>query len=292
MKCRLVFAIAALAVIAGCGGGVGTDGIASSDVAFIKSEGPGTISFWRLDSDFRQTGVYSGPVGPMKVAFSPDGGTVAMMLERNGQYDICTMSTGGGAVHWLTDDPSDDGDPSFSSDGSRIVFCSNRDGHSRIYTMNADGSDQTRLTDTPSGDDTWPAFSRDGTEIVFASTRNSESGCSHIYAMNADGSNVRQITAGDQARDAEPSFSPDGTQIVYVSGSDIYAVKADGTRSIPLAQGWGNCHSPTFSPDGWTIMFSSDRRTLDQQVWMMRTDGGGKSRITEWGGAFPAWIGR
>jgi Tol biopolymer transport system component len=292
-----MLALAASIVIAGCGSGVSSVST-GSDLAFVREEGAGTIGLWRLASgSFEQTGSFGGSESHGKVAFSPDGSTVAMTLQRSGQSDIGIMSTSGGAIEWLTDDPSDDGDPSFSSDGSRIVFYSKRDGHSQIYVMNADGSGQTRLTDTPSGDDTWPAFSLDSAQIAFASDRNSTSGITHIYMMDADGSNVRQLTSDDGLYDNEPSFNPDGRQIVYVSSSDpggphdIYAVKTDGTRNIPLTQGWGDCHSPTFSPDGWTIAFASDRRTLDLQVWFMRTDGSGKGRITEDGGAFPAWIG-
>jgi Tol biopolymer transport system component len=297
MLYKLTCALAALVVIAGCGGGVSSISGTGSDLAFVREESPGTIGLWRLRSGaFQRTGSCGVSEGHGKVAFSPDGSKVAMALQRNGQYDIGIMSTSGGSVQWLTDDPSDDGDPSFSSDGGRVVFFSNRDGHSQIYVMNSDGSNQTRLTDTPSGDDTWPAFSLDSAQIAFVSDRNSTSGVTHIYVMNADGSNIRQVTSDDSTRDTEPSFSPDSMQIVYVSSSDliarhdIYAVKTDGTRKIPLAEGWGDCHSPSFSPDGWTIMFASDRRNLDLQVWMMKVDGSGKGRITETGGAFPAWI--
>lgn len=295
MTGRLILAIASLAIIAGCGGGIdyGTTGY---DVAFAQFEGPGTVSLWRLDTGFRETGSYTGVESPGRIAFSPDGRTVAMVLRRDGQYDICTMSVEGGALQWLTDDPSDDGDPSFSRDGSRIVFCSERDGHSQIYVMDSDGSGETRLTDTESSEDTWPSFSWDGTKIAFASDCESDTGDTHIFVMDANGSSVRQLTSGEQTYDAEPSFSPDGAQIVYVSASDphgshdIRAVRTDGTRDIALTSEWGDCHSPSFSPDGWTIMFSSDRRTLDQQVWMMRTDGSGKGRITESGGYYPSWI--
>lgn len=297
MLCRLILALTALVVIAGCGGGVSSVSVTGSDLAFVRDEGPGTIGLWRLASGaFQRTTSLGGLESPGKIAFSPDGSKVAMMLQRNGQYDIGIVSTRGGAIEWLTDDPSDDGDPSFSYDGSRIVFYSRRDGHSQIYVMNSDGSGQTRLTDTPADDDTSPAFSLDGGQIAFASDRSSLSGITHIYVMNADGSNVRQLTSDDGMRDTEPSFSPDGRQIVYVSSSglgaphDIYAVKTDGTRKIPLVEEWGDCHSPSFSPDGWTIAFASDRRNLDLQVWMMRTDGSGRGRITESGGAYPSWI--
>jgi Tol biopolymer transport system component len=295
---KLICALAALVVIAGCGSVSSTNGVAGSDIAFVRDEGSGTIGLWRMESgSIHQTGSFSWSVSPARVVFSPDGSKAAMMLERGGQYDIGIVSAHGGVVEWLTDDPSNDGDPSFSRDGRRIVFYSRRDGHSQIYVMDSDGISKTRLTDTPdlSDDDTSPSFSWDGRQITFASDRDSETGHTHIYVMNADGSNVRQLTSGEQIHDTEPAFSPDGRQIVYSSANDadgshdIYAVSADGARKIALTWEWGDCHSPSFSPDGWTIMFASDRQSVYPQVWMMKTDGYGKGRITESGGAFPSW---
>ena len=296
---RLILALAALIVIAGCGSGVDTD-VPGYTLAFVRPEGPGIVGLWRLDADDSgETRTCDGLASDGKVAFSPDGSRVAMVVRRDGQLDILGMNAhGGGGVRWLTDDPADDGDPSFSRDGSRIVFCSKRDGHAQIYVMNSDGSGETRVATSPgpTDDDTAPAFSWDGSEITFASTRDNGSGYTHIYVMNADGSGARQLTSGDGTYDTEPSFSPDDRQIVYASSSalggdhDIWAVKSDGSHKVALTSDWGDCRNPSYSPDGWTIMFSSDRRTVDMQVWMMRTDGTGRGRITEWGGAYPAWI--
>jgi TolB protein len=72
------------------------------------------------------------------------------------------MDADGGNPVALTDDPSDDQDPSWSSDGTRIAFETKRDtptagDQAEIYIMNADGSEQHNVTNRP-GLDIHPAW--------------------------------------------------------------------------------------------------------------------------------------
>ncbi|MCH1933050.1 DPP IV N-terminal domain-containing protein, partial [Shewanella sp. A25] len=51
--------------------------------------------------------------------FSPDGGKVAVSVERGGNSDIYVMSLSSRTSTRLTSDPAIDTSPSFSPDGSR-----------------------------------------------------------------------------------------------------------------------------------------------------------------------------
>jgi len=65
------------------------------------------------------------------------------------------MSSSGGGLTRLTNDPANDNTPSWSFDGRHLVFTSDRDipADSDLYIMRADGSGVIRLTQSPGGDD-------------------------------------------------------------------------------------------------------------------------------------------
>ena len=66
--------------------------------------------------------------------------------------DIYMMEADGTDVLRLTEDPSDNIDPTWSPDGKRILFSSVRSGDYELYVMNTDGTGTTRLTNIPHSD--------------------------------------------------------------------------------------------------------------------------------------------
>ncbi|TKJ43830.1 hypothetical protein CEE36_01555 [candidate division TA06 bacterium B3_TA06] len=173
----------------------------------------------------------------------------------------------------LTNDPSNEWDPTYSVENQTVVFVSDRNGWPHLYKVSIDGGywegflfGQYCAVD--------PCYSFDGTRIAYASNQN---GNWDIYTMDTDGYNKTQITT-DAADDRSPCFSTNGNKIYFISNRDagaigdweIYVVNSSGgtaTKAIVNAQGQPLLldyteHDPCCSPnDPDIIVFATNKAT-------------------------------
>ncbi|MCH7873875.1 MAG: PD40 domain-containing protein [Gemmatimonadetes bacterium] len=85
---------------------------------------------------------------------------------------------------------------------------------------------------------------------------------------------------------------PDGRWIVFDLLGDIYRVPLTGGQAELLSGGRSFEHQPRYSPDGQTIVFTSDRSGRDN-LWLMDADGSNRRQLTQLDDSFPtnpAWI--
>jgi TolB protein len=159
--------------------------------------------------------------------WTPDGKTLAYCAERNGNYDIYTIGTNGGAEKRLTDTEGLDDGPDYSPDGKYIYFNSYRTGHMQIWRMLADGSKPEQLTFDDNSN--WFAHpSPDSKSIVYISYLSDEKQA-HVFGkqvklrlMNLETKAIKDITPvffGGQGSINVPSWSPDGKKVAFVSYS-------------------------------------------------------------------------
>jgi dipeptidyl aminopeptidase/acylaminoacyl peptidase len=98
--------------------------------------------------------------------WSPDGKTVTYCAERNGNFDVYTLSIDGGGEKRLTTAGGKDDGPEYSPDGQHIYFNSERTGAMQIWRMKADGSEQEQVT--KDDQENWfPHVSPNGLLMVF-----------------------------------------------------------------------------------------------------------------------------
>jgi TolB protein len=155
--------------------------------------------------------------------WSPDGKTLAFVGERNGDFDIYTISTAGGEETRLTTARGLDDGPEYTPDGKYIYFNSERTGHMQIWRMRADGSEQEQVT-FGTENDWFPHFSPDGQQMVFLTydasvTGHPENKDVMLRMMSMKDGKIMVLAKlfGGQGTMNVPSWSPDGKQFAFVS---------------------------------------------------------------------------
>jgi TolB protein len=171
--------------------------------------------------------------------WSPDGKTVAYPGQRNGEFDIYTISTEGGEETQLTTAKGLDDGPEYSPDGKYIYFNSVRSGKMQIYRMHTDGSAQEQVT-SDDLNNWFPHISPDGQWLVFLSYGKEVEGhpenkdvMLRIMPLKGDqiDGNIEVLAKlfGGQGTINVPSWSPDSKQLAFVSYALIPA-EANGNQ--------------------------------------------------------------
>ena len=159
--------------------------------------------------------------------WSPDGKLLTYTGERDGEYDIYTISVNGGKEKRLTRATGLDDGPEYSPDGKYIYFNSFRTGHMQLWRMRANGSKPEQLT-FDENSNWFPHPSPDGKYIAYISyTEDQQQG--HPFGkqvklrlMDLETREIRDLTPefyGGQGTINVPSWSPDSKRIAFVSYS-------------------------------------------------------------------------
>lgn len=157
--------------------------------------------------------------------WSPDGKTLAYCAERNGNYDVYTISVKGGKEKRLTVSEGLDDGPDYSPDGKFIYFNSYRTGHMQIWRMLADGSKPEQMT-FDKNSNWFPHPSPDNKWIVYIAYTSDEKQA-HLFGKNVKlrlmdpiSKTIKDITPiffGGQGTINVPSWSPDSRRVAFVS---------------------------------------------------------------------------
>lgn len=271
----------------------GERGIFSSRIAYVKRTrgGKAIIS---CDVDGRNRVRLTQPDAlSLLPSWGPKGKHLLFTSYMKDNPDLFRIRREDGNLEWLSHKRGLNTGAAVSPDGTRIALTLSVDGNTEIYVMDWDGKNLERLTDSW-GQDVSPSWSPDGDKLAFVSSR---SGNPHIYVMNADGSAPKRLTFRGKYNQ-EPDWSPraDG-QIAFTARDefnkfDIFLLHPETGDITRLTQDEGNNESPSHSPDGHHIVFTSTRPPKPgRKLYIMDVDGKNQRRIVG-GGAHietPAW---
>ncbi|MDA1092706.1 MAG: hypothetical protein O3A25_05490 [Acidobacteria bacterium] len=224
-------------------------------------------------------------------SWSPDGRALGYTSYLSGFPDVVLshlfegrMTTPAGGTASIHNSLS-----AISPDGLRVAFNSNRDNSSDIYVANVDGTNLQRLTSNPAID-TSPTWSPNGQQIAFTSDR---AGQPQIYVMGADGTGLRRLTYETYCD--RPTWSPAPfNEVAYSSktgpGHDIKVLDLATNEVRQLTFGLGSNESPSYSPNGRHIAFTSTRGSGLKQIYTIDRDGKNLRRLTSTGNnEMPSW---
>lgn len=268
----------------------GEQGIARTQIAFVSDHGSGRELFVMDYDGYAPRQVTADGFLNLMPRWSPDRRYLAFTTYRGRNHHIDLVEPATGRRWTLISMAGLNITPAWSPDGATLAYAGSQDGNAEIYTLDMRTRSTRQLTENPAGDFS-PSWSPTGREIVFASDRG---GGPQIYVMGADGSNVRRLTfEGDY--NTAPAWSPRGTWIAYVCRTKerllkLCLISPDGQKRLQITSGPGADESPSWSPDGRHLVFSS---TLDgkSHIYMVNSDGTDVERLTA-GGIYhssPSW---
>lgn len=174
----------------------------------------------------------------------------------------------------------------FPNGKSLLITLGSGKGLTDIFKLNLKSKQPTPLTKGPFGViNVEPNIHLRTKKIAFSSDR---TGKTMIYTMDSNGKNIKQLTFAGH-HNANPVWHPEKKKLVFsgLSGGrmDLFLISANGTglkrlTSLRKKNGrWANSESPSFSPDGRFLVFSSNVSGI-YQLYVMSLDTLSIQRIT------------
>jgi Tol biopolymer transport system component len=180
---------------------------------------------------------------------------------------------------------------SFSPDGKYLYYAKithdnpHWSGYSDLYKFEIATEKETRLTYGLRAIS--PKLSSDGRQIVFAYGHD---GTLNVGAADAEGKNVRQITHfqnGEQVY--TPALSPDGKRITFgysIGQNQSVGLIDTSGKNLNFLTATNDSRNPSFSADGKTIVYASDRSHIFNIYSYSLADSSTKQLTNVLGGAF------
>ncbi len=220
-------------------------------------------------------------------------GKFAFMALENGINQIFMVNADGSNLTRISDRRYEEGYPALSLDGTKLAFVSNRRGYGsdEIYILNLSDNKLINITKDRFIVPSLPSFSPDGKKIVFTAFKKRSDDWDELmkqwneskhdlFIADVDGSSEPSQITDDGSASARGIFLADGSKIhyrLYVTDSIFqdYLMNIDGSGRAKIT---GPESSPTFSPDGQKMYYSSNEAG-NYDIYSSGSDGSGKVKF-------------
>jgi TolB protein len=230
---------------------------------YATAENGGIIDLVWTDRTGKITGKIEWSGENSALAISPDGNSVAISSEENGNRDIWVLDLTRGSRVRLTFDAGSENAPVWSRDGQWVTYSAVRGEKQAIARKRANGSGEEEIL--VSGDAyVYPSdYSPDGRFLIYCQILPQTN--SDLMLLPLQGDERKPIVWQQSfAEEVQAVFSPDGRYVVYThihEGSDVVA------RDFPSGGGrWqistGSGRYPRWSADGREIYYLDGARRL------------------------------
>lgn len=216
---------------------------------------------------------------PVAIAGSPPGGRILYAAKNpdDGRSRIFALGVGSDAAPSVF--VEDGTQPALRSDAARIVYYNTRSDMAGLTSYDP-GSGLT-LRFTSFAEDSRPSWSPDGNQFVFASNREGDRRW-RIYAgwAETDGAAIN-LGFGDSA-----AWSPTSDQIAFHgcdesgNGCGLWRVNSGGGDRGTLTSQPSDI-TPNWSPNGQTVVFTSNGRHGNYEVYALNAASGTVTRLTD-----------
>ncbi|MBI3583172.1 MAG: PD40 domain-containing protein [Nitrospinae bacterium] len=241
-------------------------------VIYKKSHG----SVWLMDMKSRNIRrITSGGFGDDFPMMSPDGKEIVFKSTRQGNGDVWSIDRTGKNYKRLTYEDYPEFYPAWSPDGTKISYVTNKGGIFDIWIMNRDGKHKKKLTKFLSQGAWGKRF--DYNDLV-------ETGYYHV-SWHPDGTKLALTIWDPDKKESYLTTLDFGKDIGRVMDSlpDEKETLPDytliGEKDITGGGSWDD-FGPSFSPDGKTIAFASNRKG-NWDIWSISAEGEGLKQMTE-----------
>ena len=237
------------------------------------------------------TQLTSSPFNDVMPAISPDGQRIAFSSDRNGNWDLFVMPTGGGNAVQVTHEPAQELHASWSPDGQRLAFSrlGEVSGRWELWVIDLQNTAVAHFLGFglfPEWCPTPGTGRNGGDQMVFQRSRERGERAFSIWTIdyaNGRAENPSQLAVSTFSALINPTWSPDGKQVVYASvpnpsewasfvdaepeAAAIHMVNADGSGLVTLTGGNSVDLMPFWGRDG-NIYYVSNRNG-SENIWSM-----------------------
>jgi serine/threonine protein kinase/Tol biopolymer transport system component len=186
-------------------------------------------------------------------------------------------------------------DPRLSPDNQHVAFAGGTD----IWTLDLARQTKTRITFDPFAVQN-PDWSPDGKSLVFLGQVTNGGGNAEIRSKAADGSGAEKTLLQNPTDYHVPGLSPGGKYLTFLQGNgekmvSLWIVPVSGdAKPVAIVQPpsqQSNLASYRVSPDSRWVAYQSDESGQMEVYITTFPEGKGKWRVSDKGGAYPAWSG-